>query len=122
MYYYLIDKKYMEKQAIFWLGCFWWVQSYFDKIEWVLETEVGYAWWEQENATYEDIWDHSEVIKIIYDEDQITFSDLITLFIDKKDHHERPINVRVESVWDYYKAEEYHQKFHAKQENTWILL
>lgn len=146
----------MQKEIIFGLGCFWWVQSYFDKIEWVLSTQVGYAGWEQEDATYDDIWDHSEVIKINYDEDQITFEDLVWFFIEKKDptfpgykrqydslilyndveeqaiaknlleneshNHDRPINVRVESVWDYYMAEEYHQKFHEKQENTWILI
>ncbi len=145
----------MKKETIFGLGCFWWVQSYFDKIEWVLETEVGYAGWEQADATYDDIWDHSEVVKIIYDEDQIIFEGLVRFFIEKKDptfpgykrqydslilynneeektiagdllereshNHDRPITVRVEPVGDYYKAEEYHQKFHEKQENTDIL-
>jgi peptide methionine sulfoxide reductase msrA/msrB len=75
----------IKKEAIFWLWCFWGVQSYFDKIEWILETEVGYAWWFDEDANYENIWDHTEVIKIIYDEEQISYDDLIKFFIEKRD-------------------------------------
>ena len=75
----------IKKEAIFGLWCFWGVQSYFDSIEWIIETEVWYAGGLDEDATYNNIWDHTEVIKIIYDEDQILFDDLIKLFIEKRD-------------------------------------
>jgi len=141
-----------KKEAIFWLWCFWWVQAYFDSIEWIIETEVWYAWWEEENANYENIWDHTEVVKIIYDEDQIWFDDLIKFFIEKRDptfppykrqydslilfnnqeeqiiainileeeshNHSRDINVRIEKAWDYYRWEEYHQKYNQKSNRT----
>lgn len=74
-----------RKEAIFWLGCFWGVQSYFDSLEGIIETEVWYAGGSSIDPTYREIWDHSEVIRIVYDEDIITYEDLLEAFIEKRD-------------------------------------
>lgn len=75
----------MKKEIIFGLGCFWWVQKYFDSIDWIIETEVWYAWGKQDHASYDNIGDHTEVVKINYDDEEITFTQLIQKFIEKKD-------------------------------------
>lgn len=93
-------------QTIFGLGCFWWVQSYFDDVEWVIETEVWYAGWEDEDATYDSIWDHSEVVKIIYDEDQIIFDDLVKLFIEKRNPTFPPYKRQYDSLILFWNNEE----------------
>ena len=73
------------KSIIFGLGCFWWVQKYFDLTHGVISTQVWYAGGKQDHATYEDIWDHTEVVRIEYDETMILFTEMIQKFIEKKD-------------------------------------
>ena len=75
----------MQNEIIFWLGCFWWVQKYFDQIQWVVRTEVGYAWGKQDHVTYDDIGDHTEVVKVAYDPNIISLRSLAEKFIEKKD-------------------------------------
>lgn len=73
------------KQALFWLGCFWGVQKYFDQIPGVMGTEVWYAGGSTQNATYREIGDHSEVILIDYDPRLISYRQLLESFIQKRD-------------------------------------
>lgn len=60
------------KKIIFAGGCFWGVQAYFDIIEGVTKTEVGYANGNKNNPTYEEVCSHktgfSEACYIEYDE------------------------------------------------------
>lgn len=52
-------------------GCFWGVQYYFDLLDGVTETEVGYMGGNTENPSYDDVCSgetlHVEVTKITYD-------------------------------------------------------
>lgn len=65
-------------------GCFWGVEEILRKISGVLETEVGYCGGRMTNPTYEDIkkgnTDHAETVKIDFDADQISFSNLLNYF------------------------------------------
>jgi peptide methionine sulfoxide reductase msrA/msrB len=65
-------------------GCFWGVQAYFDKINGVLETEVGYGDGNIDNPSYEDVCHrntgHAEVVKIEYDEEIISLESLLDYF------------------------------------------
>ncbi len=77
-----------ERELILWGGCFWGVQQLFDDFDGfseVIETEVGYAGWEYEDADYDNIWDHSEVVKIRYDDEQVGAVELIKLLFEKRD-------------------------------------
>lgn len=137
------------KTAIFALGCFRWVQSFFDKVDWVLETTVGYTGWSALNPTYDDLFDHTEAIKIDYDPWEVSYRELLEWFVEKRDpgfvaHKEqyksavyyeneeerlisehffdtleknakRPVTIEVLPQTMFYRAEEYHQKFHEKQ-------
>ncbi len=60
-------------------GCFWGVEGYFKKIPGVLDTTVGYANGKTEETSYRQIkdTDHSETVKIIYDEDKVSLQNLL---------------------------------------------
>lgn len=61
-------------------GCFWGVQRFFDQFNGVISTEVGYANGPAETPTYQDVCQssgHAETVKIVYDENQITLTELL---------------------------------------------
>lgn len=62
-------------------GCFWGIQAYFDQIDGILETEVGYANGIIENPTYEQVCTgatgFAETTKIIYDEKKINIYQIL---------------------------------------------
>ncbi len=65
-------------------GCFWGVEAYFNQLEGVLETEVGYSNGNTENPTYEAVCSHltghAEVCKVEYDPNLITLDQLLERF------------------------------------------
>ncbi|MCP2239751.1 peptide-methionine (S)-S-oxide reductase MsrA [Thermoanaerobacterium thermosaccharolyticum] len=62
-------------------GCFWGVQAYFDTIDGVAETKVGYANRNKENPTYEEVCTNTtgfaEACYVRYDENIISLEDLL---------------------------------------------
>ncbi len=61
-------------------GCFWGVQKYFDQFEGVIATEVGYANGPDHAVDYRDVCNgsgHAETVKITYDSDKISLTDLL---------------------------------------------
>ncbi|MEM9740941.1 MAG: peptide-methionine (S)-S-oxide reductase MsrA, partial [Pseudomonadota bacterium] len=68
--------------AIFAGGCFWCVESDFDKVEGVLETVSGYTGGESLNPTYQSHkYDgHIEAVRITYDADIITYEEMVDYF------------------------------------------
>ena len=58
-------------------GCFWCVESDFDKVPGVLETVSGYAGGSFPNPTYERHPGHREVVRITYDPAKVTFPQLV---------------------------------------------
>ena len=73
----------MEK-ALFGAGCFWGVEETFRKLPGVKKTEVGYSGGNTINPTYESICvgdtNHAEVVLIEYDENQLSFKNLLDHF------------------------------------------
>ena len=72
------------KTAIFAGGCFWCVESDFDKVEGVLETISGYTGGTLENPTYEKVGHggtgHHEAVQITYDPAKVSYEQLLTVF------------------------------------------
>lgn len=68
--------------AIFAGGCFWCVESDFDKIDGVLETVSGYTGGETDNPTYRThaAGKHLEVVQITFDPDLVGYQDLVSYF------------------------------------------
>lgn len=62
------------------LGCFWGPDSRFGALDGVVRTCVGYAGGTTDTPTYEDIGDHIETVRLAYDPDQITYTDLLDHF------------------------------------------
>ena len=60
-------------------GCFWGVQKFFDLLEGVVETEVGYANGDSDKTAYEELKKsgHAESVKIIYDDELILTEELL---------------------------------------------
>lgn len=70
--------------ALFAGGCFWSVESNFDKVEGVTATISGFAGGHVENPTYEQVvyedTGHYEVVQIEYDPEIVTYEQLLTVF------------------------------------------
>ena len=61
-------------------GCFWGTQKYFDQIDGVTRTEVGYANGPETSPSYEDVCrnsDHAETVLVEYDENRISLEELL---------------------------------------------
>lgn len=71
-------------KALIGAGCFWGIEEYFRKINGIIDTKVGYSGGNTENPTYEDICysntEHVEVVQILFDEDLISYEDIIGHF------------------------------------------
>jgi len=146
----------MEK-ALFGAGCFWGVEETFRKLNGVLNTEVGYSGGNTINPNYETVCsgttNHAEVVLVEYDQNQISFQDIILHFwkchdpttlnrqgldvgtqyrsvifyfndfqktiaenskIDFSKKSNLQIVTEISKAKEYYKAEEYHQKYIQK--------
>lgn len=75
--------------AMFAMGCFWGVERLFWSSEGVELTMVGYAGGTTPNPTYQEVCTgqtgHSEVVRIIFDPQIITYKQLLKLFWDNHD-------------------------------------
>ena len=73
-----------HEKATFAGGCFWCMESPFEKLEGVLEVVSGYTGGIKDNPTYEEVsaggTGHLEAIQIVYDPAKITYSDLLDVF------------------------------------------
>lgn len=71
-------------EAYFAGGCFWCLESDFDKVTGVVETISGYTGGDVQNpnykqVTYEDTG-HYEAVKVVYDPQTVTYSELVEYF------------------------------------------
>lgn len=150
----------MKKEIYLAGGCFWGTERYLEQVLGILSTEVGYANGLTKNPTYEEVCHnntgHAETVKVIYDDNVIELSFLLTLYYDVinptsinrqggdvgsqyrtgiyytdnkevevilesiKDlqkKYDKKIAIEVLPLMNYYKAEEYHQKYLTKNPN-----
>ena len=64
-------------------GCFWGMQKFFDQFDGVQYTEVGYANGPDTAPSYQDVCKssgHAETVRIDYDPDRISLTQLLTYF------------------------------------------
>ena len=74
-----------EQRAVLAGGCFWGMQDLIRKREGVLSTRVGYSGGDVPNATYRDHGTHAEAIEVMFDDDVISYRDLLELFFQIHD-------------------------------------
>ncbi len=77
------------RQAVFGLGCFWCPERKFWQVPGVYSTAVGYAAGSTPNPTYDEVCSgqtgHNEVVLVVYDPQEVTYSQLLTVFWEAHD-------------------------------------
>lgn len=74
----------MIKEITFGAGCFWCIEACFNEVSGIHKVIPGYSGGAKETANYDTVCKggtgHSEVARIIYDQDIISFEKLLKLF------------------------------------------
>ena len=77
------------KKAYFACGCFWGAQYYFDKLQGVKSTTVGYMGGKLDNPKYTDVkkgtTGHLETTEVVYDPSVLTYESLVKYFFEIHD-------------------------------------
>ena len=96
-------------------GCFWCLETVFDRIRGVHEVVSGYAGGEIPDPTYEQVCSgttgHAEVIQITYDPEQIAFREIMEIFFTMhdpttKDKQGPDVGTQYRSIVLYHDAEQ----------------
>ena len=70
-------------------GCFWCVEAIFQRVDGVKKLTSGYCNGLSQNPSYEEVCsgqsEHAEVLKIDYDEQQISYAELLEVFVATHD-------------------------------------
>src|SRR5277367_5097437 len=70
-----------KEAAVFAGGCFWGVQSVFQRVKGVLTTTAGYSGGAAKTATYRQVGTettgHAESVEVVYDTSRITYGQLL---------------------------------------------
>jgi peptide-methionine (S)-S-oxide reductase len=73
-----------KETAVFAGGCFWGVQSVFERVKGVLKTTAGYSGGSAQTATYRQVGTettgHAESVEVVYDPSRITYGQLLRIF------------------------------------------
>jgi peptide-methionine (S)-S-oxide reductase len=73
-----------SEKAVFAGGCFWGVQSVFERVKGVIKTTAGYAGGSASTATYDQVTTettgHAESVEVVYDPSRITYGQLLRVY------------------------------------------
>jgi peptide-methionine (S)-S-oxide reductase len=73
-----------KETAVFAGGCFWGVQSVFQRVKGVIATTAGYSGGEAKTATYKQVvtetTGHAESVEVVYDPSRITYGQLLRIY------------------------------------------
>jgi len=73
-----------KQTAVFAGGCFWGVQSVFERVKGVIATTAGYSGGSAKTATYAQVTTettgHAESVQVVYDPSKITYGQLLRIF------------------------------------------
>jgi peptide-methionine (S)-S-oxide reductase len=96
----------VERKATFGAGCFWGVEAAFRQLDGVTKTRVGYSGGHTDNPSYEDVCSHgtghAEVVEVTYDDERISYADLLRVFWDK--HDPTQLNRQGWDIGDQYRS------------------
>jgi peptide-methionine (S)-S-oxide reductase len=74
-----------QERAVLAGGCFWGMQALIRKLPGVQSTRVGYSGGDVPNATYPNHGTHAEAIEILFDNEQISFRQILACFFQIHD-------------------------------------
>jgi len=73
-----------SETAVFAGGCFWGVQTVFQRVKGVTATTAGYSGGAKETANYRDVsseaTEHAEAVKVVYDPSKMSYGTLLRIF------------------------------------------
>jgi peptide-methionine (S)-S-oxide reductase len=73
-----------KQTAVFAGGCFWGIQSVFERVKGVIATTAGYSGGSSSTATYAQVTTettgHAESVEVVYDPSRITYGQLLRVF------------------------------------------
>jgi peptide-methionine (S)-S-oxide reductase len=73
-----------KQTAVFAGGCFWGVQSVFQRVKGVLSTTAGYSGGSAKTATYKQVitetTGHAESVEVVFDPSRITYGQLLRIY------------------------------------------
>lgn len=74
----------MVKKTTLGAGCFWCIEACYKDVNGIITVHPGYAGGMKENPTYEEVCSgltgHAEVARIVYDDEIISFEEILELF------------------------------------------
>jgi peptide-methionine (S)-S-oxide reductase len=133
-----------DSVAIFAGGCFWCVESDFDKVPGVVATISGYTGGRKLNPTYEEVSSgttgHAESVEVIFDPKKVSYEHLLDVYwtnqyrtaifymneeqrraaeaskkkVEATKPFKAPIVTEITMAGTFYPAEEHHQDFYLK--------
>ncbi len=117
-------KNKMEKTVVFGGGCFWCIEGAFEMLKGVNKVESGYAGGKTKNPTYQQICSgetgHAEVVKISYNEQVISYEQLMEVFFFL--HDPTQLNRQGNDIGTQYRSVIFYQSDTEKQKAQKCLL
>ena len=105
------------KTAYFASGCFWCVESIFESLVGVEEVESGYSGGKTKNPTYYQVLTgktgHAESVRIVYDENKISFKKLVEVFFAS--HDPTTLNRQGPDIGTHYRSIAFYQNKSEKE-------
>jgi len=105
------------KEIILGGGCFWCIEAVMRRVKGVKEAISGYAGGERPNPTYEQVCSgatgHAEVVKVVYDENEIMLDELLEIFFAI--HDPTTLNRQGADVGTQYRSVIYYENEEEKK-------
>ena len=87
-------------------GCYWGLEDLISKIPGVIETTVGFSGGHVKNVSYREVTTgttgHAETVKVVFDSDILTFTDLLFFFF--KIHDPTTLNQQGNDMGTQYRS------------------
>ncbi len=104
--------------AVFGGGCFWCLEAVFTRMAGVKSVESGYMGGRRPNPTYQQVCSgatgHAEVIRVTYDPDEISYSELLDVFFTV--HDPTTLNRQGNDVGTQYRSVIFYSSEEQKRE------
>jgi len=118
-----VENRSKMSEATFGAGCFWCIEACFDELSGVEEVIPGYSGGELDNPTYEEVSQgntgHAEVARIVFDEDIISYDNLLEAFWFV--HDPTQLNRQGNDIGSHYRSVIfYHDENQKKKANDYL--
>ncbi|MCW8092674.1 peptide-methionine (S)-S-oxide reductase MsrA [Alteromonas sp. ASW11-130] len=98
-------------------GCFWCIESAFNKVEGVVKAESGYSNGSKESPTYEEVCTgstgHAEVVRVTFDTDKLSLREVLEIFFAL--HDPTQLNRQGNDIGSQYRSGVYYHTQEQKE-------